>query len=527
MKLLKWFAILLIIFSWSCKSELSDLQHETKKKDEEQNSNIDFTIELETSEGNILKPFLINNNYIHYVVSHETDLTQVKPIVMGGEILSVNNSDFFDDKRYDFSDFVYPPNIRVMVKDETLSYDIIIYDLPVLSIETPNEEPIMSENIRTEGCTVSVFLPDGIKQNIGEAGIKIRGNSTAKLPKKPYNIKFNSKKKLLNMEKSKKWVLLANAYYDRTQLHNATAFEIARFTDYDWVQSGVFVELLLNGVHNGLYYLCEKIDIQKEKINISNLNYTGKDDGSISGGYLLESDSFLTTSTHNYSFVTDFFNKAGYIWTKNGKTNCTLGWFFREPDENISDDCIDYIKNCINNMEKLLYTGDMRYKEFLDIETVINWWFVQELTLNEEASRIKNLYLYKNKSDDKLYFGPPWDFDAWTFGFTSASRRISTERFYVKNSTFYYEKLFNDPEFVKRVKEKWALYKPLWEEKIPVFIDEQYEIIHKAAERNEIIWSDWHTCNLYGEVSYKELVEEMKENYIIQLNWMNEQIEKL
>ena len=167
---------------------------------------------------------------------------------------------------------------------------IIIYDLPILMINTPDGQPIMSKEIRVEDCDVTLIIFNG-KQEFGKAGIKGRGNSTWLQEKKTYNIKFDEKQSLLGMKSSKKWVLLANAYYDRTQLHNATAFEIARLTDYELVQSGQFVELILNGEHKGLYYLCEKIDIEKGKINIDKLKENDLDKDKITGGYLLEIDN--------------------------------------------------------------------------------------------------------------------------------------------------------------------------------------------------------------------------------------------
>ena len=72
------------------------------------------------------------------------------------------------------------------------------------------------------------------------------------------------------MPKHKRWVLLAN-WMDRTLLRNDVAFEMARRV-MDWAPRGQFVELYLNGVHQGNYYLCEQIKVDKNRVNIDELD---------------------------------------------------------------------------------------------------------------------------------------------------------------------------------------------------------------------------------------------------------------
>lgn len=470
------------------------------------------------SKDKVLKPFLITEHDIHFCVSNSLDLTNLK--VRFSDIKGNTEYESFND----FSDFTKPIEIVNPYSEEiSEKRKIIIYDLPILMINTPDGQPIRSKEIRVEDCDVTLITFNG-KQELGKAGIKGRGNSTWLQEKKPYNIKFNEKQSILGMKSSKKWVLLANAYYDRTQLHNATAFEIARLTDYEWVQSGQFVELILNGEHKGLYYLCEKIDIEKGKINIDKLKENDLDKDKITGGYLLEIDntSLDKNPVENYSFVTDYFNKT--TTTPWYPTLSKLYWILKEPEENVPNEQFLYIQSHINNVESLLYSDNNLeahdYEQYLDLDSIINWWFVEEISLNEEAARSKNLYIYKKRGDNKLYFGPPWDLDAWTFGIRG------TKSFFAKSS-FYYAQLFKDPSFVNKVKEKWLEYKPIWEERIPLFIEEQYELIHRAAERNETMWTDWNPVNNYETKTYEQLIKDMKNSFFIQLEWMDSEIKKL
>ena len=353
----------------------------------------------------------------------------------------------------------------------------------------------------------------------GGAGIKGRGNSTWLQPKKPYNVKLDKKKEILGMMKSKHWLLLSNPYYDPTQLHNDVAFQIARMTDYPWVQSGKFVELILNGKHEGLYYLCEKVRIEKGKIDIAEIKPEYISGDSLTGGYLLEAG---LKAKEEISFTTDYYNKTGKGF------EYSLVWNLETPEDNVPQEQIAYIKNQFNYLESLiandetLFSGE--YMSFFDIETAINWFLVENICFNQEASRSKNLIVYKDRdssiSGGKLTIGPPWDLDAWTFN------KEGYHQLYVRYYTWFYDRLLQDPVFVSRLKEKWDSYFPAWKEQIPDYIDELYDKINHGACRNKVLWADWVTW-YYGDKSYKEYVEDMKEAFLSQLEWMNDEIHNM
>ena len=82
---------------------------------------------------------------------------------------------------------------------------VVIHDLPILIITTPDSLPIDSKTERKEGCLVKL-VTNNEELNLGTAGIKGRGNSTWVEPKKPYNIKLDKKAEILGMKKSKHWI---------------------------------------------------------------------------------------------------------------------------------------------------------------------------------------------------------------------------------------------------------------------------------------------------------------------------------
>jgi hypothetical protein len=466
------------------------------------------------------EPFYRSNNEFHICIPNNEDLKNLVPVFSfnGNHTVRVfcDTIELVSGKSMlNLSDFTKKTELRVECGENKEKWSLSIYNIPVLLINTPDSSQITSTKVRKEGCQISLIETNGNIINLGTAGIKGRGNSSWLQPKKPYNIKLDVKHELLGMNPSKNWVLLANAYFDRTQLHNATAFEMARLTDYPWVQSGEFVELIFNGVHQGLYYLCEKIDIGTKKINITEISPTDLDGENLTGGYLLE--SAVNIDLADKYFVTNYFNKTGR------KFEYTLGWESKSPDKaDIPYEQLNYLRTSMNEMEKLIWDEDSLkkgiYRNYFDIESAINWWLVQEASLNEEATRTKNMYLYKIRGG-RFVVGPPWDFDAWTFGY------YGTSHFYCTKTAFYYENLFKDPFFVSRLKEKWEIYRDLWKEKIPIFIDKQYNSIFRAALRNEKMWPDYCPESHATEESYEQSIINMKKAFITQLEWMDQSIE--
>lgn len=337
--------LLVCFFSlYVCSCVIETVDEFAPKVEESGIGSNDFFYLIDTN-GNCYKPFLVKDNNIHIVIPNGMDVTKLKPVFTNGDVIIANDNNYSESDYVDFSDFYNFVTFIVRVEDGTeKEYSIQIYDLPVLQIDTPDSNPIISTTERTECCKVKLSVSEGLTYTYSPADIRVRGNSTSLASKKPYSIKLWSAQSFLGMKASKKWVLLANAYYDRTQLHNAVAFEIARLTNYEWVQEGRFVELILNGEHRGLYYLCEKIDIEEGKIDISP-----------NTGILLESDVFIGSSGEENSFITDYFNKTGFAFVDGANYECGLGWFFKVPDEDVDERKIIDIKKYMNEMESLMY----------------------------------------------------------------------------------------------------------------------------------------------------------------------------
>lgn len=497
--------------------------------DKEDNALSEMTTEQDVSliafyggSGLTSEPFLINDSTIHIVLPAGADVNEakIKTNKRKAKLLIDSTQVVSGEGIADLSDFCNPPILVASEDDGIKERKLVVYDLPVLVINTPQSVEIDSKEVRTEGCTVHLFDTDGQSYDLGTAGIRGRGHSSWGQPKKPYNIKLDKKQSPLGMSKSKHWILLANAYYDRTQLHNATAFEMARLVGFDWVQEGRFVELILNGTHKGLYYLCEKVRAEKDKINIQQMDDVSGD--ITTGGYLLESHVVLVQNAETANYPENYFDTSVLNRTGDERYPCVLGWEVKEPDMSLNKVQLAMIKAQLAKVEELLLNGaeDGKYRELFDVDAAIKWWLVEEASQNEEASRSKNVYMYAESWGGQFKMGPPWDFDAWTFGL------YGNHTLYSKDYALYYKYLFKDPFFVRQVKEKWISIYPVWKESIPDYIDKLYTIISRSAKRNEQLWPNWHQVNKYPETSYEQLVSEMKTSFTEQLAFMDEEIQQ-
>lgn len=369
--------------------------------------------------------------------------------------------------------------------------------LPVMMISTPKE--ITSKTDWVEDCTIRVYEDSKFNTLYENVQIKGRGNSTWKYPKKPYALKLDSKEEVLGLKKHKRWVLLAN-YIDRTLMRNAVAFNISQRTDIEYTPSGEFIEVIFNGQHLGNYYLTEQIKVDKNRVNIAELDPTATSGDALTGGYLMEVDKYYDEV---YKFRSKYYDYP---------------WMFKDPDE-VNIQQIDYMYNYVATMEEEInkLPEPSNYTEFLDIDSAIDVWMVNELMMNNEANLPQSMYFYKD-INTKFKMGPVWDFDYATL------RTLSPRNFLV-NKAMYYEKLFQDPKFVAAVKEKWQKYYPKFQD-VANFIDEMAKKIEKSQQINYDMWGCPSDPNRESPEFYTA-VNTIKQAYLAKLNIMDQKIAEL
>lgn len=125
--------------------------------------------------------------------------------------------------------------------------------------------------------------------------IKGRGNWTWEgFDKKPYRLKFDSKVNPVGMVKSKHFLLMAGADDNLGFLRNLVGYELSRRVDLPYTTDSQPVELVLNGKYQGLYFITEKIRVDKKRVNIVEQADKATDPEAITGGWLVEIDNYDT-----------------------------------------------------------------------------------------------------------------------------------------------------------------------------------------------------------------------------------------
>ncbi len=379
----------------------------------------------------------------------------------------------------------------VSIKQEA----IILYH-PLVTITTENGAPIDSKEtyinatIKVEARNNYGVVTEKILEEKTE--IRGRGNSTWGMPKKPYRLKLKNSVEVLGMPKNKHWVLLAN-YSDKTLMRNELAFEISRRMSFSYTPRMKYVDVKLNGEYIGNYMLGEHIRIDKDRVDVEELKPTDTD---ITGGYLLEIDE---REGEPVSFQT---KEAKMI-------------FCVSRPEDIPDNQKTYISNYIQNIENILYGKNnintvTELPKYLDMKSFIDYLLLNELSKNVDGNLRLSTFVYKNRNDDKLYFGPVWDYDI-SFGNVNYGDCEKTSGWYARAYAPWYQHFFAHPEFDLMVKNRWKeLRKGVLSDMDP-YIDHMAKKMQNSQKKNferwnilnEYVWPNAVVTGSYsGEISY-------------------------
>ena len=316
--------------------------------------------------------------------------------------------------------------------------------------------------------------------------IKGRGNSTwIGSPKKPYKFKLEEAYDFFGMGENKSWALIANSF-DDSMVRNRITYWLGSQLGLSYTPQCVAVELVLNDRYYGTYTLSETVGIDEGRVEIDELSDEDEKEPEITGGYILSSGS-----------IADDEEEAKFH-TKNGIL------FINDEPNSIDEGTktqIDYIRNYIQQTEDVICSDDFKdksgksYTDYIDIDSMINYWWVQVVSSNPDAYITSSTFFYKERGG-KLYFGPLWDFDyAWgNRAFDGPSDR-PVDRFEQVDSSMevqylWYHKLMNDPEYVEAMKESWKIVDSKLEEltRDGGIIDQYYDEVATAAYYNYEKW---------------------------------------
>lgn len=383
--------------------------------------------------------------------------------------------------------------------------------LPILYINTENSEEIASKEYYLKA---NYWIEDVI--NGGSLGsreeplsmtIKGRGNATWEVSeKKPYRIKLSNKQSLLGMKKNKHFVLLTGIDDNwKGFLKYPVAFELSRRIDLGWTPEIRQIELILNDDYRGLYFLIEKIRVDKDRINIVEQDDGEEDEDIINGGWLLEFDNYEQK------------NQVKLVEGKREKTKPL--WVTHHSPDSLSDKQRDYLIKLLERCNDCIYTDDKtnnEWENYIDIESLAKFYIIQEILCHRE-SFMGSTYLYKDRGDDeKLKFGPLWDMGVWIY-------MGGTNKFIYENPPYedqhWIAEIAKFPHFQEVIRNIWSTFKKQLD-----LEDFEMDVISKlqtAAENNFKRWPNdrWTGSLMDGKTDF----DENKNNKIAFLNsvWSN------
>ncbi|MCE3251147.1 MAG: hypothetical protein K0Q67_157 [Cellvibrio sp.] len=411
-----------------------------------------------------------------------------------------------------------------------------VESLPILNITTDGGAAILSKE--TYVSASFTLTGDGITAAEGATEIRGRGNSTWDWVKKPYRLKLSSATEMLGMPASKHWVLLAN-YADKTMMRNDIAFMFSRSLGMEFTPGNEYVELMVNGVYQGVYQLVEHIRVAKERVNIPELKATDTDAEKISGGYLLEVDFRMHRDYCQSAFWETF--------CVNGVNMEREATFCVDSNHGMEPFCLDtpetlleanwsaqrdYIQKYITDTEAALFgenyaDSQSGYAAYIDVDSAVDYYLINELFKNPDGVAA-SFYLYK-KRGGKLFFGPIWDFDL-SMGNAGYDNVGKTTGWHIRPSPWF-DRLFQDPAFKTKVTARWNSLKAEGKlEYIFQYAEARAIWLDKQQHKNYLLWSitDFAPWIMHGSnggtgsyaAEVKEMVRWQRERY----EWMDSQL---
>ncbi len=338
--------------------------------------------------------------------------------------------------------------------------------IPVINISTKDSKAVTSREVYTD-CIVDLFSCDNKYVITGaEAGIKVRGNSTAyygdvsQILKNqvPYRIKFDTKTNMLGLNdgaQCKSWVLLKSNW---NLISDYMGFKLGSVLvePDNFCSDCQLVHVYVNKVFKGVYLLCEQTQVNKNRVDIYEpvSGYKGNDIG-----FLVEIDNYASDDEGPWFEVN--YNNNATVTDIQGTTRAFESSGYSIKNDIYAQSQNDFIKKYINGVFTIMYeacendnflTFDDNYdlvkapytnakdtiSAVADLDSIVNMYILDELVHDNdcgEGSFFMAVDFSANSKMKKLTFTAPWDYN-WGYEGNATGK--------------YYAGAFNDKSFVNQ-----------------------------------------------------------------------------
>ncbi|MCI8459549.1 MAG: hypothetical protein HFE46_07805 [Clostridia bacterium] len=236
-----------------------------------------------------------------------------------------------------------------------------------------------------------------------EGEIRLRGNYTRTLTKKPYRVKFASKQSPLGMPKAKSWYLL-NEATDFSLLRNYLGYTYAdELLDYSL--RARYVHVKVNGEYRGIYLLTDKRGEDKNRVPVT------LTDG-VDTGWIVEMDNRaiggddpVNTTAYEYCAAEGIVFGQNAFYCNLPRDGGQQAFVISEPDPVTPEQfraISEHVQTAITSL------GGQAFGNYFDVDSMARYFMVEELWHNTDVGSV---YLYRENGVDKVKFGPVWDLD--------------------------------------------------------------------------------------------------------------------
>lgn len=420
-------------------------------------------------------------------------------------------------------------------------------NLPIVVINTnnqpiPDDPKLLSDmGIIYNGPGIRNYMTDPFNHYDGKIGIELRGSSSQMFPKKTYGLEtwdtnsVSIDTMILGMPSESDWVLSAS-YSDKSLMNNMLAYKL--FNDFGYYAPRTrYVELVVNNQYQGVYILMEKIKRDVNRVNVSKMTTADIAGDGLTGGYIIKIDK--TTGSGGNGFSSNYapaVQSAGQ----------TIYFQYEYPsDINIQPQQETYIQNFVDSFETALASFPLQdlntgWRAYADEFSFIHYFILNELSKNVDGYRLSTyLYKTKNTSGDRLFIGPPWDYDlafhnadycdgAVVSGWAHEFGNVCPGDGY--QVPFWWERMMQDTLFVNNLK---CIYTQLRSDllstaTLDAYIDSVAFVLDEGQQRN---FSTWEILGSYVwpnpapiPVTYAQEIGELKTWLFDRLNWLDNNI---
>lgn len=372
----------------------------------------------------------------------------------------------------------------------------------------------------------------------GTLKIKRRGYSSFDKDKKPYSLKLDDGKALLDMNKNRDWVLVAN-YSDKSLLRNYFAYNISKKMNTSWAADCDFVDVYLTygtrSSYLGTYMLTEKIEAVEDKINITEMTVEDTDIGAVTinspinkalaGSFLVELETFDRASSGDM-LITSYNagdNDDGGKYQMSVKspdkdlfapTSETTRVYSHNATKNVN--LANYIRSFFITVDDAIDTDNYAtFSKYIDVDSFVDYYILNELAKNVDGNFRLSTYFYKDKGG-KLKI-TVWDFDI-AFGNCDYGEDDrggncgDVTGFYIRTHTSWFKHMLRTTEFQNKVKTRWQQLRKgaLSDSNIASMLRTKGNALNKSATANFNRWpilgiyvwpNSWEivNCNTYEE----------------------------